>query len=428
MKMPLLIVLGVCVLLASCGGRESAEDETQEGAAAGQSAAERTEQPSADTGDADREREPDDDDDAERDRVEVSAEVQERLGISVTEVREESLAISLAVAGSVQPIESRVARVRPLARGRVLEVRARIGDRVERGAELARFDNIEAGELAADRDAALAQLASFRAQLATVTRQAERTARLVEIGAVPQREHDANIGEQQQIEASIRAQESTIAGMEARLRRFETAVAADQTSIAIVRSPLSGIVTRVAAAPGDVVDSSSELFAVVDISRVYVQAQVFEKDLGRVREGAQARVSVDAYPDERFSGQVAVVGGVVDPRSRTVPVRVEVANPNSLLKLDMFARVDLATEAEEPGLAIPAEAVQTLEGRQVVFIRVEETEFAVRPVETGRSDGDLIEITRGLEAGESVVTGGAFKVKSALLAGELGDDDDEAQE
>ena len=77
----------------------------------------------------------------------MSAEVQERLGIRVTEVREESLAISLAVAGSVQPIESRVARVRPLARGRVLEVRTRIGDRVERGAELARFDNVEAGAI-----------------------------------------------------------------------------------------------------------------------------------------------------------------------------------------------------------------------------------------------------------------------------------------
>ncbi|MGE0705980.1 MAG: efflux RND transporter periplasmic adaptor subunit [Vicinamibacterales bacterium] len=428
MKMQMLVVLGVCALLASCGGREAAEEEAQEQAVGDQAEAERREQPSANTGDADSDAD-DDDDDAERDRVEVSAEVQERLGISVAEVREESLAISLAVAGSVQPIESRVARVRPLARGRVLEVRARIGDRVERGAELARFDNVEAGELAAERDAAVAQLASLRAHLATVTRQAERTARLVEIGAVPQREHDANVGEQQQIEASIRAQESTIAGMEARLRRFETAgAAADQTSIAIVRSPLSGIVIRVAAAPGDVVDSSSELFAVADISRVYVQAQVFEKDLGMVREGSQARVGVDAYPDERFSGQVAVVGGVVDPRSRTVPVRVEVANPNSLLKLDMFARVELATDAQQPGLAIPAEAAQTLDGRQVVFVKVEETEFAVRPVETGRSDGNLIEITQGLEAGESVVTGGAFKVKSALLAGELGDDDDDAQE
>ena len=436
MKMRMLVAtLTVSALLVSCGGRDAVEgtkSETQAGKAGppgdtdAKEQAERREVREAAEPDKDRR---DADDDAEKNHVDVSPENQKRLGITVAEVSEEPLAVSLQVTGSVQPIESRVARVRPLARGRIVDVLVRVGDRVDRGRELARFDNIEAGELATDYESARAELARLKVHLATATRQAERTRRLVEIGAVPQREHEASMGEQQQIEASIRAQESKISGMEARLRRFGTAgSAADQSSMASIRSPLGGVVIRVTAAPGDVVDPSSELFAVADISRVYVQAQVFEKDLGRVREGETATVVVDAYPDERFTGRVAVVGGTIDPRTRTIPVRLEVANPKALLKLDMFARVELATNVQKPALAVPSEAVQTLEGRHVVFVKSGDAEFSVRPVETGRATGGLVEIRRGLKAGEPVVTRGAFKVKSAMLAGELGDHDDDAKE
>jgi cobalt-zinc-cadmium efflux system membrane fusion protein len=195
--------------------------------------------------------------------------------------------------------------------------------------------------------------------------------------------------------------------------------------VATIASPLAGVLVRADAAPGDVVDASTELFAVADISRVYVQAHVFEKDLGKVRQGQAATVTVDAYPDQRFAGTVAVIGGTVDPRTRTVPVRAEVANADARLKLDMFARVDLATDATQPGLAVRREAVQTLEGRQVVFVKSGDTDFMVREVDTGRLSGPLVEITRGLTAGDVVVTAGAFKLKSALLAGTLADDDDD---
>ena len=361
--------------------------------------------------------------------VEVNSDVQKRLGIRVAEVTTEPLAVSLRVTGSVQPIESHLAHVRPLARGRILDVLVKVGDQVSRGQPLARFDNIEAGELATQREAARAELARLRVQLGTATRQAERARRLVEIGAVPQREYEASLGEQQQVEASIRAQESAIAGMDLRLRRFGTSEAAtDVSSVATITSPLAGVLVRADAAPGDVVDISNELFAVADISRVYVQAHVFEKDLGKVREGQAATVTVDAYPDQRFAGKVAAVGGTVDPRTRTVPVRVEVANTGARLKLEMFARVELATDATQPGLAIRRDAVQTIEGRQIVFVKTGDSSFVVREVEIGRLAGALVEITRGLTTGEVVVTTGAFRLKSALLAGTLGVDDDERKE
>lgn len=414
--MPLALALMLTVLLAACSGRQAPDNDGRTAAPPDAQAEGATRAVPDD----------DDDDDDAKDHVDVAPDVQKRLGITVAPVTSQPLAVALRATGSVQPIESRLAHVRPLAQGRILDVLVKVGDRVSRGQPLARFDNVEAGAVATERDRARAELARLRVQLGTATRQVERARRLAEIGAAPQREYEASLGEQQQIEASIHAQESAIAGLDVRLRRFGTAdAAADASSVAAISSPIAGVLVRAAAAPGDVVDATTELFTVADISRLYVEAQVFEKDLGAVRKGQAATITVDAYPDERLPGTVAVVGAALDPRTRSVPVRVEVANAGDRLKLDMFARVALATEATEQAIAVPREAVQLLEGRQVVFVRSGATEFLVRPVAVGRLSGRLMEITEGLAAGDLVVTTGAFKLKSALLAGTLGDDDDD---
>jgi len=412
------LALTLTLLLAACSGRQAPDNDGRTAAASSDAQAEGA-TPVA----------PADDDDEAKDHVDVGPDVQTRLGIAVAPVTSQPLAVALRVTGSVQPIESRLAHVRPLAQGRILEVLVKVGDRVSRGQPLARFDNVEAGAVATERERARAELARLRVQLGTATRQVERARRLAEIGAVPQREYEASLGEQQQLEASIRAQESAIAGLDLRLRRFGTAdSAADASSVAAIPSPIAGVLVRAAAAPGDVVDATTELFTVADISRLYVEAQVFEKDLGAVRKGQPATITVDAYPDDRLPGTVAVVGAALNPRTRSVPVRVEVANAGDRLKLDMFARIALATEATEQAIAVPREAVQNLDGRQVVFIRSGDTEFRVRHVAVGRLSGRLIEITEGLTPGDVVVTTGAFKLKSAMLAGTLGDHDDDAKE
>lgn len=353
-------------------------------------------------------------------RVDLAPDVQQRLGIGIETVTERPLAVVLRLTGSIQPIDSRVSHVRPLARGRVQQVLVRVGDRVARGQPLVVFDNIEAGELAAQHAAASADLARLRVQLATATRQTERSRKLADIGAMPQKEYDANLGEQQQLEASVRAQESTVAGMEARLRRYGLADGSP-ASVTSIRAPFAGVVTQLTAAPGEVADASSDLFTIADISRVYAQGQVFEKDLGQLRVGQEATVRVEAYPDERFAGRVSVIGAAVDPQSRTVPVRCEVDNTRGLLKLDMFATIELPTASSAPALAVPSEAIQTLKGKRVVFVSAGPAQFVARAVETGRVAGPMTEITGGLTRGDRVVIRGAFKMKSAVLSKDLGE-------
>lgn len=401
----------LAIALASCGrSSTTGRSEADPGATKSEMAAKDADKGSPDTEDR-------------RDVVDVSVEAQRRIGVTVAPAEEAPLAIPLQVTGSVQPIDSRLGHIRPLAQGRVGDVLVRVGDRVSSGQSLATFDNIEAGEVSSQYNTARAELARLRAQLATLTRQVERSRKLVEIGAAPQKEYEASAGEQRQLEESIRGQESTLAGLEGRLRRFGVTDpnASDRSTATAIRAPFDGVVTKVNAGPGEVVDSATELFTVADISHVYVQAQVYEKDLGRVVRGQTASIRVDAYPNERFTGRIVSIGDTIDPQTRTATVRCDVANPNRLLKLDMFATVDLPTPVLKNALVVPSDAVQTLDGRSVVFVKSTPSTFVVRTVERGRTAGALTEIVRGLKAGELIVTRGAFQVKSARQAKELGE-------
>jgi cobalt-zinc-cadmium efflux system membrane fusion protein len=355
--------------------------------------------------------------------VEMTPEAQQRSGVVVTPAAMIPMTQHLQVTGTVQPVDSGIAHIRPLARGRLQEVLAKIGDRVAAGQVLAQLDNIEVGEIAAQYNSARAELQKLRIQVAAQQRQAERNRRLAEIGAVPQKEYEFSLAEQQGLEEGVRAQESTIAGLSARLRRFginETGGNATQTTA--IRAPFAGVIIRMAAAAGDVVESGAELFTLADLSTVYVQAQVYEKDLGQVRIGQVASIIVDSYPGAPFAGRVVSIGDLIDPQTRTTAVRCQVDNSNRRLKLDMLATIQFPTSTKRATLSVPTDAVQTIEGKSVVFVRNSPARFSIRQVETGVTTEGRTEIIRGIGEGEPVVSKGAFAVKSVLLGKELGEE------
>ncbi|MEK7407703.1 MAG: efflux RND transporter periplasmic adaptor subunit [Acidobacteriota bacterium] len=351
--------------------------------------------------------------------VEMGPEAQKHMGLEVAPAGLSELTEYLRVTGTVQPVNTRVSHVRPLARGRLQEVLVEIGDRVQDGQPLARFDNIEAGELLAQLASARADLEKLKIQLAAQTRQAERDRRLADLGAAPRKDYELSRAEQQALEETIRSQQSVIGGIAARLERFELT---GEPPLTTIRAPFAGVVTMVRAAPGEVVSPDSEMFTVADLTRVWVQAEVYEKDLGRVRVGQAAVIEVDTYPGERFAGQVTYISDLLDPQTRTAKVRCEVTNRDLRLKLDMFATVRLPTSFRRQALAVPAGAIQQHEGKQIVFVRRTPTGFEARPVSTGKLVNGRLEITAGLRAGEPIVVAGAFHLKSILAGKELGEE------
>ncbi|MBX5473138.1 MAG: efflux RND transporter periplasmic adaptor subunit, partial [Acetobacteraceae bacterium] len=276
---------------------------------------------------------------------------------------------------------------------------------------------IEAGELSSQVDAARAELQRLRIQLATARRQAERARNLIDIGAVAVKEYEAAEADARALEEAVRAQQSTLAGIETRLRRFGAPTDSD-ASLTAIRAPFAGVVIRTEAAPGDVVDSSSILFSIADLSRVYVEAQVYEKDIGKIRINQPALITVETYPGEVFRGRVVAIKDILNPQTRTAAVRCELANPAGKLKLEMFANVAIPTADTHLALTLPSDAVQTISRRQVVFVKKADLHFEAREVQV-LGDGPRIKITAGLKEGELVVVRGAFQLKSAFLAKEL---------
>ena len=357
--------------------------------------------------------------------IEISSEAQEHAGLQAAPVQIRQLTDHLEVTGTVQPVDSRVGHIRPIASGRITAVRVRVGDRVDRDATLASFDNIEAGELVSQYGSARAELQRLKTQLSVAAQQTERSRHLVEIGAASRKEFELTEAEQKSIESNIDAQESVVSGVSAKLARFGVNPDAfNPLATTAIRSPFSGVVTKVNASPGEVVNAESELFQVADVSQVWVQAEVYEKDLNRIQVGQTASITVDTYPDEQFFGPVAYIGDILDSQTRTVKVRCEVGNPARKLKLDMFATVQLPTKLNRQALAVPSEGVQQIDGKNVVFVQKGATTFEPRSVVVGESVQGMTEILSGLEKGESVVTRGAFHLKSIVLGKQLGRGED----
>ncbi|MFP5205729.1 MAG: efflux RND transporter periplasmic adaptor subunit [Acidobacteriota bacterium] len=362
--------------------------------------------------------------DSSADIVDMTIIAQKHVGLVVAPAELRQLNQYLKVTGTVQPIDSKVAQVSPLAQGRILEVRVKVGDRVEAGQTLATFDNIEAGELVAQEQSARADLERMKAQLIPAIRQAGRSRRLADIGAGSEKDYESSKAEENGIEADIRSQQALIEGIQQRLRRFGVPDSGIRGAlITTLKAPFAGVVLKAQASPGDVVDAGRAVFTVANLSHVWVQAEVYEKDLGRIRVGQTAYITVDAYPERPFEGRVAYIGDVIDPQTRTARVRCDVANPESRLKVDMFANVEVPTDFRKTAIAIPSSALQEVDGKTVVFIRRGPTQFEKREVEKGATVGDLTEIISGLSVGEPVVTQGAFHLKSILAVGSTGDND-----
>lgn len=355
--------------------------------------------------------------------VTMEQTAQQHVGMKISPAKMMQLTEYLQVTGTVQPVDSRVSEVRSLARGRLLDVRAKVGDRVRTGQELARIDNLEAGELTAQLSSARAELQRYKVQLAAQAKQVDRNQKLSEIGAAPHKDYEQSHAEFQALEESLRSQEAVIAGLTARLRRFGKSD--PDPTIAVVTAitaPFDGIITKAVTAPGEVVEPSTELFTVADISRVWVQAEVYEKDLGRLQVGQSAIIHVDTYPDERFAGKVTYISDALDPQTRTAKVRCEVANDRVRLKLDMFATVQLPTTFRRQAVAVPVGAIQQLDTKTVVFVQRSAAQFEAREIKPGKNVNGQVEVLAGLREGEPVVIVGAFHLKSIIAGKDLGEE------
>jgi membrane fusion protein, heavy metal efflux system len=181
-----------------------------------------------------------------------------------------------------------------------------------------------------------------------------------------------------------------------------------------ITAPHSGVIIARSLNNGEVVDPSKEIFTVADLSRVWLIGNIYEKDVRHVHLGQPIAVTLDSYPDSVFSGKINLVSNVLDPQNRTLFIRGEVANPGTVLKPNMFARMDVETGTEKL-LAIPHSAIQHLGDTILAYVMVQPHVYEERAINIGLDNGKYIQIQNGLKPGDVIAVRGTFGIKGKIL-------------
>ncbi|HSM91753.1 MAG TPA: efflux RND transporter periplasmic adaptor subunit, partial [Anaeromyxobacteraceae bacterium] len=176
-------------------------------------------------------------------------------------------------------------------------------------------------------------------------------------------------------------------------------------------SPASGVLTKKEVVPGMKVAAGDMPFEITDLSSVWFLADAYEADLRRVKVGMKASLSFEAFPGRRFDGRVAFIDPLLDPKTRTAKVRIDVPNPAGDLKPELFGEAVLAATPRE-AVRVPADAVIDSGTQKIVFVSLGDGKFQPREVRLGDSDGTWAEVTSGLDAGDGVVTRANFLIDS----------------
>ena len=365
------------------------------------------------------------------DEIHLNAEAVAEAGIRIEHSREIEIVDYLETTGTVAPDESRVVHLRTLGRGIINEVYVRRGDRVLKGQPLVQIDYIELGELVGQYLSQHLENHRNETDLEVARKFWERGVELLQVQAIARKEVELREAEYRKAQAMIERQLAVIENTEEKLHRFglteeEIQVLNEQhtgghrtASYRQIEAPSRGVILEYDVAPGEVVEPTEELMTIADLSRVWVLANVYEKDLGIVTEGQLVEVSTGSYPDRVFQGKLTYVSDVLNPATRSAQVRCVVANPNNLLKLEMFVAVRIPSTQRRSCIAVPAEAIQNIDGEDVVFVSSTDGRFRRVTVETGLEADNWIEVT-GIEAGIPVVSTGSFYLKSTLKRSAIG--------
>ena len=338
------------------------------------------------------------------DEIEIGAEGIRTSAITVADAMAGELDAAIPASATVEATPDAEAVLTARAPGTVTRIFKRIGDSVRAGETLALVESRDASTIAADRDAAGARVALASKQLA-------RERSLLAQGVSPR--------------ADFETAQANLAVAEADARRASAAAGAvrlsgDGRSVAVV-SPVTGRLTAASANLGQFVAAETELFRVVDPSRLQVTASLPPADAPRVRAGD--RVELTTSDGRTIEGRVRSATGVVDPTTRAATVLVEPTAGGSLPVPGQLAqaRIFASGGAAKSGVMVPQDAVQTIGDRTVVFVRTPRG-FKARTVQIGSRSGGLVAITDGLRAGTPIATTNAFLLKAELEKNEGGDE------
>ena len=299
----------------------------------------------------------------------------------------------LSTTGVVSPDVSRAIPVVSLASGRVVEVRARLGDSVTKGQLLLRIQSADIAGAFSDYRKAVADETLARTQL-------DRAQVLFDRGAIAKKD----------VEVAMDTEDKAVVDVQTaaeHLRVLGVSADAKPSATVDITAPASGVITEqnITAAGGvKSLDNSPNLFTISDLTHVWILCDVYENDLAGVSVGDRADIHLAAFPDRVLTGRVSNIGPILDPNIRTAKVRIEVANPG-LMRIGMFVTATFHGQTMQEHAVVPGTAVLHLHDRDWVYAPAADGRYARREVVMGQAlPGGQQEIVSGLKPGERVVS------------------------
>jgi cobalt-zinc-cadmium efflux system membrane fusion protein len=332
----------------------------------------------------------------------------------------------LRVKGRIALADDHTWRVGVRTLGSVVFVYANLGDYVRKGEVLARYHADEVRDSRAQYRAALSELDRAKAAAAQAQRNRDRAQRLLDLKA-------GSLQQVEQMQQDLVSAQAVVKKAEIEVDRGrdlledDLRVPADpppnrkdetEDDVPII-APADGYIIEKNVTPGKTVELSAVTFVIGDLSRVWMLASVRQEDLGRLRTGQTAYVTLSGQEGARIAGKVTNLGQQFDPNTRVMQVRIEVANPHGLLRPEMLASAEIPTGSPKSVLVVPSDAVQQINGQDVIFVRIATDRFTVHPVRVGETTSSGTPILEGIQAGDQVVIRGSFILKSQLLKATL---------
>lgn len=340
---------------------------------------------------------------------EINLTEKENTAIEIKTVKAEykPLRSQLVATGKVIAHPYRKAIVSYAFPARIAQIHVRIGDWVRPGQELVTLQSEEVGNAKSEFYKAMADFELTRVNY-------ERQKRLFDRGVGAQKDYLAAEAEFKVAEASLNAAEKKLHVLGFTEAQIKVISETHQINPVITLfAPIRGKIVNNNAILGAMIDQGTEILTILDPTILCLDADLYEKDIAKIKEGQHVEASVPAYPDETFAGKICYISDVLNEETRTITVRTELENKNYKLKPGMFADIGIFLNHATDVLVVPEEAILDDKDEKIVFVKQDNT-FFLHVVETGAKENNYVEILSGLNEGDFVVTDGNFQLKSKM--------------
>ncbi len=331
------------------------------------------------------------------------------INVDLTEARTGEISEILTLTGSLKPKE--VVDVNPKVTGRIERIHFLVGDRVRQGTLIAEIedDELEQQVMRSEASHAVSQanITSRRAELANAKADLERARLLFEEDLLSPQEYQQSQTSLEVMEAQVELAQAQAQQSQAELNELRIRLASTR-----VYAPMSGIVSARYVDPGALVAPNNPILQIVNLSTMVTQGNVPERSVGKLAVGNSADVIVDAIPERDFEGRVARIAPVLDAATRSAVIEIDIANPKTVLKAEMFARISLDLGTMREATLIPRDGL-VYRGQQpgVYIVEGDSVQPIFRVIETGMSRDDQVEVLANLDAGTRIVGRGATMLR-----------------